>query len=61
MSIESIKNKFMPKKIVPMLYNNNFWRKLVVFVVKTVNGKKLLFSIPIFNTKIALIPKPIKI
>ena len=50
-----------PKKIVPMLYNNDFWHKLVDFVVKRPNEKKLLFSIPIFNSNIALIPERKKI
>ena len=28
------------EKMVPMLYNNNFWHKLVVFVVRKVNEKE---------------------
>ena len=29
-----------PIKMVLMLYNDDFWHKLVVFIVKKVNGKK---------------------
>ena len=34
-----------PKKMVPMLYNNDFWRKLGVFVEKRLNEKEVdIFS-----------------
>ncbi len=48
--------------MIPMLYNNDLCRKLVVFVVKKMNEKKNCYSsIPIFNTKIAWTPKRKKI
>ena len=29
-----------PIRMVPMLYNDDFWHKLVVFIVKKINRKK---------------------
>ena len=37
-----------PKKMVPMLYNNNFWGKLVVFVEKRLNEKEAAIFHPHF-------------
>ena len=38
-----------PIKMVPMLYNDDFWHKLVVFIVKKVNGKKVEIFYPHFQ------------
>ncbi len=36
------------KKMVPMLYNNDFWRKLVVFVEKRLNESEAAIFYPHF-------------
>ena len=42
-----------PIKMVPMLYNDDFWHKLVVFIVKKVNGKEVdIFSFSFFILKL---------
>ena len=38
-----------PKKMVPMLYNNDFWRKLGVFVEKRLNEKEVAIFYPHFQ------------
>ena len=38
-------------KMVPILYNNDFLRKFVVFVIKKVNGKKVAIFNPHFQYK----------